>query len=327
MRRPLACHASRLATALLLMTAACGPGVGGSGDDDDDDVGGGTDGGPTGNGDGGSQATEQCRKMDLVFVIDDSASMDEEQTNLASNFPAFANLLNSYTISTGETLDYRVGVTTTGITASYTMVIPALPPIIPMDIRTPSSQQGADGRFRTVSGMTRPWLERTDPSMAQTFASVARVGTSGPSLEMQLRAAELAISPSTNPGFLRQDALLGIVYLTDEDDCSRRADGFESRGDGCATNGDVLPPLTDFINAYDQIKGGRGRWAAAVIAAQTSCESDFGSADEGIRLKQFAQMAGSNVVFGDICAGNLTGALQQALDTFQSACENFPPID
>ena len=36
---------------------------------------------------------------------------------------------------------------------------------------------------------------------------------------------------------------------------------------------------------------------------------------------------GTNAVFGDICAGNLQTALTQALDTFQAACDNFPPID
>jgi hypothetical protein len=46
-----------------------------------------------------------------------------------------------------------------------------------------------------------------------------------------------------------------------------------------------------------------------------------------VRLKQFQTAAGTNVVFGDICAGNLQGALTQALDTFQAACDNFPPID
>ena len=41
---------------------------------------------------------------------------------------------------------------------------------------------------------------------------------------------------------------------------------------------------------------------------------------------QFQQAAGTNVVYGDICAGNLAPALQQALESFQAACENFPPI-
>ncbi|MBK9037006.1 MAG: hypothetical protein IPL61_38105 [Myxococcales bacterium] len=311
-----------LAPSLCAAVVACGPGAT-SGDDDDDDV-------PAIDAgfdpDSGTTATEECRKMDLIFVIDDSGSMQEEQTNLATNFPMFATLLNDYTISTGETLDYRAAITTTGITATATIVppvIPGFPPFPPIS----QPQTGLDGRFKQSCGMTRGWLERTDPNMASTFACNANVGTSGPAIEMPLRASQLAATLATNPGFLRTDALLGIVILTDEDDCSRTASTFETAGDSCATNGDTgLQMPAEVIAALDQIKGDRGRWAAAVIAGQTSCTSSFGDAAEGIRLKQFAQQAGANVIFGDICAGNLAPALQQALESFQAACENFPPI-
>lgn len=307
----------------ILGAAACGPSVSG-GDDDGDDDGTGVDAGPHTGGDGGvEEVSGECRKMDLIFVVDDSGSMSEEQMNLGTNFPMFADLLNSYTISTGETLDYRAAVTTTGVTASG---VQTLPP--PFSMSIPFNQTGMDGRFRTVSGMTRPWLERTDANMAQTFAQAARVGTSGPGLEMQLRAMELAIQPGTNPGFIREDALLGIVILTDEDDCSfRQASGINiSSLEGCVgTPG--IPAPADFLTPLDQVKGERGRWAAAVIAGQTACTSSFGDAVEGVRLKQFQQASPQNVVFGDICAGNLQAALTQALDSFQAACENFPPID
>ncbi|MEZ4400772.1 MAG: hypothetical protein R3B06_12175 [Kofleriaceae bacterium] len=312
---------------LLCLCLACGPSLG-SGGDDDDVTG---DAGAIDAGPGGPDATdppvnEECRKMDLIFVIDDSGSMEEEQSNLASNFPMFATLLNSYTISTGETLDYRAAITTTGITANITIqppVIPGFPPFPPIS----QPQTGLDGRFKQSCGMTRPWLERTDPNMASTFACAANVGTSGPGIEMPLRASQLAATLATNPGFLRNDALLGIIILTDEDDCSRTATTFETAGDNCATNGDTgLEMPSEVIATLDQIKGDRGRWAAAVIAGQTACSSTFGMAEEGIRLKQFAQQAGPNVVFGDICGGNLAPVLQQALESFQAACENFPPI-
>jgi hypothetical protein len=318
----------RRITAVLLCAfalIACGPGIGGGADDDDDDDDGSdVDAGNNSGIDAEIPAAEQCRKMDLIFVVDDSGSMAEEQGNLATNFPMFAQTLNSYTISTGEQLDYRAGVTTSGVTAMVTIQppqIPGFPPLPPIV----QNQTGDDGRFRTTSGMPRPWLERNDPNMTQTFAQIANVGTSGPGLEMQLRAAELATT--ANAGFMRDDALLGIVVITDEDDCSRRTTSFTSAGDGCATNGDVVTPVIDFVNIFDTTKGDRGRWAAAIIAGQTNCTSSFGDADEGIRLKQFQQAAGTNAVFGDICAGNLQTALTQALDTFQAACDNFPPID
>lgn len=319
--RRLPCLPAVLARALVcvvaLPLAACGPNAGGG----DDDVVTRPDGGP---GDVDA-ASEQCRKMDLIFVVDDSGSMAEEQQSLATNFPMFANVLNTYTLADGENLDYRAAITTTGVTANYTIVLPAIPPF--PEQRIAQSQAGADGKFRQNCGLPRPWLERTDPDMAQKFACAANVGTSGPAIEMPLRAAELAIAPATNPGFVRDDALLAIVMITDEDDCSRRTSPFETAGDGCAENGDVdLPTVTSFISGFDQVKGDRGRWATAVIAAPAACTSAFGDAAHAIRLQQFAQEAGINAVFSDICQGNLAPALAEALDTFQAACENFPPI-
>ena len=309
--------ARSLALLLAPALAACGPNASNVGDDDDTRP----DGGP---GDVDA-APEQCRKMDLVFVVDDSGSMSEEQTSLASNFPMFAQVLNDYRLASGEDLDYRAAVTTSGITANYTIVIPAIPPFPEMRIN--QGQTGANGKFRQACGMTRPWLERTDPDMATTFACAARVGTNGPAIEMPLRAAELAVQDTVNAGFVRDDALLGVVLITDEDDCSRRHNPFETGGDACAENGDTdIDSIASYVTSFDMRKSDRGRWATAVIAGPTECMSAFGNASDAIRLKDFVHQAGTNAVFGDICQGNLASALQQALETFQVACENFPPI-
>src|SRR6185369_11195619 len=52
------------------------------------------------------------------------------------------------------------------------------------------------------------------------------VGTDGCGFEQHLGAARLALDvdqPLENEGFLRPDAILGLVVLADEDDCSTRA--------------------------------------------------------------------------------------------------------
>jgi hypothetical protein len=314
----------RSAFILMLMVAACGPSIGGddhgSGDDDDDDGGASPDASvfpPPGDDE------ETCQKMDILFVVDDSGSMAEEQDNLAANFPAFAELLNSYLVANGTALDYHVAITTTGRDVAYTQVI-SLPGFPPQAL--PMSEQGDDGAFRNTCDMPRRWLERTDPSMATTFACAAAVGTGGPSMEMPLYASELAFSArvadGTNAGFLRDDALLAVVYLTDEDDCSRHDNNFSMNiDDPCTTE-----PPQQWVDFFDQLKGDRGRWATAVIAGPTDCESDFGSAAAAPRLQQFVQLTGANAVFASICDGNLEPALQSALDTFTSACDSFPPI-
>lgn len=66
---------------------------------DDESSGGSESGGdptganPTAAGDeGGSDAG--CRAVDLLFVIDNSGSMEDEQANLISSFPGFINAMS-----------------------------------------------------------------------------------------------------------------------------------------------------------------------------------------------------------------------------------------
>src|SRR5260221_14283774 len=85
------------------LVVACGSSSSRSGFDDGTN--GSSGGSGTGAGDngtiGGKQAGEdpkadECQKMDIVFVVDDSGSMAEEQTNLGANFPGFVNVLKDF---------------------------------------------------------------------------------------------------------------------------------------------------------------------------------------------------------------------------------------
>jgi len=312
---------------LSLVLAACGHSVRGNGDDDDTgvDAAPGRDGPPGVNEFVDAAPPQACTKMDIVFVIDDSGSMAEEQENLATNFPNFIQVINDFVTTDGAALDYRVAITTTGRDVDYSVVLPGFGAL-------PFSEQGDDGAFRQSCGMPRRWLERADGNVAQTFSCAAQVGTSGPSIEMPLYAAELAlrdrVTDGTNAGFLREDALLALVFLTDENDCSRTDNGFQlSMSDVCDASQPLIP-VADSLAFLDGLKMERGRWAAAVIAGPGpgDCTSAFGQAAEATRLLQFVGDAGQNAIFSSICDGDLTGALHDALSTFQAACEAFPPI-
>jgi hypothetical protein len=308
----------------LLLTAVlfgwgCGPSVDGPGaGDDDDGPGDGPDAGETGE-------AQRCQKMDILFVVDDSYSMLEEQENLGENFPAFAQVLMDYLVDDDLPLDFRVAVTTTGRDVAWTEVTPPIGPI--PETRLPYSELGDDGAMRMACGMGHRWIERDDPDMVDTFACVADVGTDGPGWEMPLYASELALSPpmsnGMNAGFLRDDALLAIVYLTDEDDCSRHDNDF----DHLITEPCTTEPVSGWIDFFDDVAGARGRWATAVIAGPNDCESEFGEAAAADRMQDFVAQAGDNAVFASICDGSLAPALEAALDTFTSACESFPPVE
>ncbi len=238
---------------------------------------------------GDAAESSECRQMDIVFVVDNSGSMSQEQGNLAQNFPKFVDVLNAYKTKSGASLDYRLAVTST------------------------DTEGGLKGAFATNGGSGKPWLERTEPNLPAVFTARATLGVNGSSYERPLEAIKLSATHPTNAGFIRKDALYAFVILTDEDE-----GGVENQ-----TRGTVA----SYLAGLDALKEQRARWAAAVIAGEKQCNSaGFGSAAEAVRLKDFVAKAGKNGTFSSICEGDLTKGLSQALATFDAACRNFPPV-
>jgi hypothetical protein len=315
---------------VVALLVACGGSSPREGFDDTQGAGNGSGTGPGGTGSiGGPQAGEnpkadECQKMDIVFVVDDSGSMKEEQSNLAANFPKFVKVLDGFKTKSGSTLDWRIAVTTTGRDIKYNIEIPGFGSL-------PQNETGDNGAFRNKKecGATKRWVDKSDANATSTFSCLAEAGTGGASIEMPLYALKLALNDrmadGTNAGFLRADALLAVVVLTDEDDCSREDNNFTIQNDNCATMQNVKP-VSDYAAMLDTAAKGPGRWATAVIAGEKSCTSSFGDAVEAKRLKDFVGLAGKNGTFSSICAGDLSGALQKALDTFDAACKSFPGV-
>lgn len=283
--------------------------------------------GSSGSGNGGSSgtgideadaatppSTERCQKMDILFVIDDSVSMADEQAKLADNFPAFAETINSFTTESGAQLDWRVAVTTTG----KDVRVVSQTPLGNFTI----NEEGDNGAFResNCGGADRRWIERADDSAVSDFQCRARVGDDGSSTEMPLETARLALTDrlaDTNTGFLREDALLAIVIVTDEDDSSTTADNLT-----VPLTGGAGDPITNYVSAFNTIARGANRWATAVIAAPEPCGEKSAAAD---RLRDFVDAAGPRGKFSSICVNDLTPALLEALSTFDAACNEFPP--
>lgn len=271
---------------------------------------------------GDSGDVQVCTKMDLLFVIDDSESMREEQENLSANLPGFIDILNDFN---GGALDYRVGITTTGM--NFSLFTPPL---------QSTNLSGDNGELRQECGMTKRWIERGDPDAKTQFSCAANVGLDGPPLEMPLYATQLAlrdrVEDGINEGFLRDDALLGIIMISDEDDCSRTDRNFSHLefdliAESCRHFDPEYVPPDSTVEFLDELKGKRGRWAAAVVAGESDCTSTFGDALQANKLQEFVSLAGDNAVFSSICSGDLASPLQSALDTFDAACKDFPIIE
>lgn len=287
--------------ALVAMTMACGSGARRVTSDGTDEGGvptteaGSVTPGLGGFDDGSVDASSSnaCRKMDIVFVIDNSFTMEEEQENLRKNFPRFAQVLDRFTTKSGEPLDYRVAVTST-------------------------DSDRDKGAFRTNGGSGRPWLDRSDGIIVDAFSRRATLGTGGSSYERPLESLRLAlterIADGANGSFRRDDALLAFVILTDEDE-------------GGAIEDRPARPIPDYLTFLDGLTGNRARWATALIAGlgPGRCESSFGEAYEATRLLEFVAKTGKNATSSSICDADLSSGLDKALRTFELACGSFVP--
>ncbi|MEO8705216.1 MAG: hypothetical protein ABI867_34540, partial [Kofleriaceae bacterium] len=164
------------------------------------------------------------RGLDILFVIDDSGSMVDEQASLRANFSRLIGVLESID---GGLPDIHIGVVTPNLGTSATDGSQAT-------ALTGCSGTGENGTLRALATGGPRFLESFDdgaggrttnfPGMTLTdaFAQIANVGTAGCGIEQHLEAMKRATDNSNplNAGFLRTDAYLAVIVIADEDDCS-----------------------------------------------------------------------------------------------------------
>jgi hypothetical protein len=256
-----------------------------------------------------------CDYMDILFVIDISASMMEEQDNLDANFPEFVAVLEDYVAEDDTFEEFRVGVTNMSINGVFG------------ECETTMGFDGAlfDGvGWSTDCGLEGAlWIDGPTAYMAETFSCLADnpipygggvdCGHEMP-LEVINRFGPKLADGQPNEGFYREElnSLLVIVILTDEDEDPEYSP--------------ATPAGTK--NYLDVLTGGEDRYVIVVVAgAQVGgCTSDFGSAIEAVTLKEFTGLM-PNGFFGDICLGDLSISLEQALEEMIVACDEMPDIE
>jgi hypothetical protein len=154
-----------------------------------------------------SEAANFSPKVDILFVVDDSISMDGEQANLAANIPLFVSEIEKSRI-----LDYHIGV----ITSSF----------------DGNNQYGCGpGKVRACgdgvlnggdSGIT--FVQRSTPNLLTVLSENLLVGTRGSTTERFFSPVRAALtSPlinKENAGFYRDDASIVVIFITDTEDQS-----------------------------------------------------------------------------------------------------------
>lgn len=172
-------------------------------------------------------AVDPIRMLDLLFVIDNSGSMKEEQENLRKNFPA---MIESLRRLPGGLPDLHLAVISSDVGAGGT-AIPGNPAC-----NRPGGDRGAFQTKRAcglqeganfLKAYNNGSQKNFEGSLEDVFGCMADLGTLGCGFEHQLQALRVALMPQVQPlnsGFLRPGAHLAVVMITDEDDCSAPPD-------------------------------------------------------------------------------------------------------
>jgi len=174
------------------------------------------------------------RQVDILFVVDNSTSMDDEQASLTTNFPKFINRL---TTVQGGLPDVHLGVISSDVGIGPTFVQAQCKPggdhgdlqntPRPLGSGCPVPNNGA----RFISDVAAPGSDGGTriqnynggiAALPDVFKCIAQLGTLGCGFEHHLESMKEALDGTNtgNAGFLRDDAYLAVIILADEDDCS-----------------------------------------------------------------------------------------------------------
>lgn len=148
-------------------------------------------------------ATFVPRKLDVLFVVDNSGSMQTSQTNLATNFPSFINYFKN------KGYDFRIAVTTTDAYYGDQFVSNGC-----------SLCNVGQTQFRSGVTPAIRIVENSTPNLDSVFASNVQVGTNGSGDERAFSSFKAALNSSLNVGFHRADAYLSVIIVSDSDDFS-----------------------------------------------------------------------------------------------------------
>lgn len=223
---------------------------------------------------------ETFQGIDLLFVINDSRAMGPLQLRLGEHV---ADFLDALAAAEGSLPSVHVGVISTEVEDATTP-----------GVLCPGT---AGGELRPAACLAGGAFARSEDgnyagTLADAAACMVMVGDQGCPFEQPLEAMRRALDGSVpgNDGFLRDDALLAVVFLTDEDDCSSADPSLYSQGatrfgplgsyrcfsqgvrcdqpdptrpgprTGCvpATDG-PLHPVADYLAFLEARKGGRER--------------------------------------------------------------------
>ncbi|GMU63431.1 MAG: hypothetical protein AMXMBFR34_51940 [Myxococcaceae bacterium] len=261
------------------------------------------------------------QKLDILFVIDNSGSMKEEQEAVARELTAFVDQIKQ---AGGVRQDFHIGVITTGVYQHSSVNGLDWWQVYPNGGRLrPVPDFYDDGGINWETDNERI-LVGDDPEVVEKFAKLVQQGTFGSGQETPFEAIRLALMSQLtttpldaggNEGFMRDGARLLVTVLTDEDDCSELARpsvvvvSDDPAVNECTRQANSLTPVPEYFRLFTQeLKNGDGSPKEGIFAAIAPVGIDTKAAMEivdngkvknidcptsnqgGLRMKQMAEL-------------------------------------
>lgn len=308
------------------------------------------------------EVSERLRSndVDILWVVDSSPSMREEQAELGARFNEFVTALSELEAN------FRMAVVTTDLLTNparagqfrtgpgFVTSLGCVEPPVELEY---CEDLALEQPFLLASDY---YLDDFDPSigldttaLARDFRCIASAGDCGGSFEMGLEALRASLNRETlagvNENFLRDEAFLLVIFLTDEDDCSNNGSFTLTRDADCYAaerRGDMVP-VQEYYDFLVDIKGGQEEKVLIAgligptdgLPPQTfqqleddgvrfSCNSALGGAEggtasarDGERYRELIEFVGSRGIEESICQGNFATALTNIGEILRAALD------
>ncbi|NRA43974.1 MAG: hypothetical protein HRU09_03350 [Oligoflexales bacterium] len=259
-------------------------------------------------------------RVDILWVIDSSLSMSEEQTYLGQNFSSFITAL------AGSNQEFQTSVTTTDICRGIDYLDLNLDPatLPPLSERACPFIFGGDAstqlRGSFVGEDGRKVLHANDPDLIAKFNDYTNVGTNGSNFEHGLRATSMAVEKvlsGENENLIRDDAYLSVVIVSDEEDEGIGLNqfdpslGFNPTAEGWTSFSYTNDNLIDYLNSVK----GKGNFSISTITGTRQENGDLCTSphscptEEGTAFIDAANKTGG--IVQSICDSNWADSLSQ----------------
>ncbi len=166
------------------------------------------------------------------------------------------------------------------------------------------------------------WMEGPSASFNDEFLCVSNIAChqSAGLTEPTLRAGVEALKASSNSGFLREEALLVVLFLTDEEDASAGMSHQQIHDEILALKGGDEKYVVVVTMAGPQVGTVELNWMTGAMGCTSSL---YGGVYETPGIMNFTGLFGDRGRHYNLCEDDLSAALTDALDRLQMSCDEI----